>query len=61
MGRECSTNAEEVYLNIQYWWESQRDHWEDQDVGLLDNKKMDLRDMGWGGMDYIDLALDKYQ
>jgi hypothetical protein len=25
----------------------------------LDNIKMDLREIGWGGMDWIDLAQDK--
>jgi hypothetical protein len=38
-----------------YWRESQkeRDHWEDQDV---DNIKMDLREIGWDGVDWIDMA-----
>jgi hypothetical protein len=26
-----------------------------------DNVKMDLREIGWGGMDWIDLAQDMYQ
>jgi hypothetical protein len=26
---------------------------------LEDNIKMDLRDVGWGGMDWIDLAQDR--
>jgi hypothetical protein len=28
---------------------------------LLDNIKMDLREAGWGGMDWIDLAQDTDQ
>jgi hypothetical protein len=28
---------------------------------LVDNIKIDLRDIGWGGMDRIDLAEDKNQ
>jgi hypothetical protein len=38
-----------------YWCESQeeRDHWE--------NIKMDLREMGWGYVDWIDLAQDTEQ
>jgi hypothetical protein len=38
-----------------YWWESQkeRDHW--------DNIKMDLREIGWDGMDWIDVAQDRDQ
>jgi hypothetical protein len=33
-------------MHKEYWWESQkvRDHWED-------NIKMDLREMGWYGLD----------
>jgi hypothetical protein len=27
----------------------------------VDNIKMDLREIGWGGMDLIDLALDRDQ
>jgi hypothetical protein len=43
-----------------YLWESQkeRDHWEDK---WVDNIKMDLREIGWDGMDWIDLAQDRYQ
>jgi hypothetical protein len=35
-------------MHIGYWWESQkeRDHWE-----------MDLREIGWDGVDWIDMAL----
>jgi hypothetical protein len=37
-----------------YWWESQkeRDHWED---------KMYLREIGWDGVDWIDMAQDRDQ
>jgi hypothetical protein len=50
-------------MHIGYWWESQkeRDHWEDQDVGGWNNIKMDLREIGWDGMDWIDLAQDRDQ
>jgi hypothetical protein len=27
--------------------------------GLVDKIKMDVREIGWGGMDWIDLAQDK--
>jgi hypothetical protein len=42
-------------MHIGYWWESQkkRDHWEDQDVGL--------REIGWDGVDWIDVAQDRDQ
>jgi hypothetical protein len=35
-------------MRIRYWWESQmeRDHWEDRDVGGVDNMKMYLREIG---------------
>jgi hypothetical protein len=40
----------------------ERDHWEDQDVGgWVDNIKIDLREIGWDGMDWIDLAHDMDQ
>jgi hypothetical protein len=37
-------------MHIGYWWESQkvRDHWEDLDIG-------------WDGVDLIDLAQDRDQ
>jgi hypothetical protein len=45
-------------MHVGYWWENQkeRDHWGDQD-----NIKMDLREIGWDGMDWIDLAQDRDQ
>jgi hypothetical protein len=46
---------------IGYWWESQkeRDHW--RDSMRLDVIKMDLREIRWGNMDWIDLAQDRDQ
>jgi hypothetical protein len=46
-------------MRIGYWWESQkeRDHWEDQDVGGW----MDIREIGWDGRDWIELAQDRDQ
>jgi hypothetical protein len=46
-------------MRLGSWWESQkeRDHW----GGRENNFKMDLREMGWGGMDWIDLAHDRDQ
>jgi hypothetical protein len=46
-------------MHVGYWWGSQkeRDHYEDQDVsGWRDNVKMNLGEIGWGGMDWIDMA-----
>jgi hypothetical protein len=46
-------------MHIGFWWESQKERrprrrWED-------NIKMDLREIGWGGLDWIDLAQDRDQ
>jgi hypothetical protein len=43
-------------MRIGHWFGSQkeRDHWEDQDIG--DNIKTDLREVGWDGVDWIDVA-----
>jgi hypothetical protein len=64
----CSTNGGEEESIYDLEWESQKegDHWEDQDVGgwvggWVDNIKMDLREMGWDGMYWIDLAQDRDQ
>jgi hypothetical protein len=50
-------------MHIGYWWESQkkRDHWEDQDLAEWIILKWILRETGWGGMDWIDLAQDRDQ
>jgi hypothetical protein len=60
MGRACSTNGEK--RNAYRIWMgkpegkrplgSPRHRWED-------NIRMDLREIGWGGMDWIDLAQDR--
>jgi hypothetical protein len=44
-------------MNIGYWWESQkeRDLQENQDINGC---ATDLREIGWDGMDWIDLAQD---
>jgi hypothetical protein len=47
-------------MHIGHWWESQmeRDHWEDTKSRWVDNIKMDFREIGWGGMDWFELAQD---
>jgi hypothetical protein len=49
-------------MHIGFWWESQkeRDYWEDRHR-WNDNIKMNLREIGWGDMDWIDLAEDRDQ
>jgi hypothetical protein len=49
-------------MHIGYWWESQkeRDHYEDI-RRCYDNIKMDLREIGLGDMDWIDVAQDRDQ
>jgi hypothetical protein len=49
-------------MHTGFWWESQKERdtrkiwcrWED-------NIKMNLTEIGWGGMDWIDLPQDKDQ
>jgi hypothetical protein len=36
-------------------------HLEDQYVGAVNNIKMDLREIGWDGLDWIDLAHNRDQ
>jgi hypothetical protein len=52
----CSTNGGRRGMHIEYWWESQkeRDHWED-------NIRMDLREIGWDGVDWINMTQDRDQ
>jgi hypothetical protein len=62
MGGTCSTNGEKrsAYRILVGKSEGNRPigrprlRWED-------NVKMDLREIGWGAMDWIDLAQDRYQ
>jgi hypothetical protein len=47
-------------MNVVFWWECQN---EKRPLGSsrrrwVDNINMDLRETGWGGMDWIDLTQD---
>jgi hypothetical protein len=48
-------------MHIGYWWEKQkeRDQWEDQDVGGWTILKRISREIGWDGIDWIDLPQDR--
>jgi hypothetical protein len=50
-------------MNIRYWWESQK---KKKPLGrprrrLVNNIKMDLREIRWGCVDWIDLAQHRDQ
>jgi hypothetical protein len=47
-------------MHIVNWWESQKEG-ESPRRRLVDNIKMDLREIGWDGMDWIDVAQDRDQ
>jgi hypothetical protein len=46
-------------MHIRYWWESQKESATRRK--RVYHVKMDLREVGWGGMDCIDLAEDRDQ
>jgi len=48
-----------VYTGL--WWGNlrERDHLEDPGIGGRINIKMDLQEVGCGGMDWIELAQDR--
>jgi hypothetical protein len=46
-------------MHIGYWWENQKKPLGRPRCRLMDNIKMDLRGIGWGGMDWTDLAQDR--
>jgi hypothetical protein len=50
-------------MHIGYRWETQKErvHREDQDVGGWTILKWLLREIGWNGIDWIDLAQDRDQ
>jgi hypothetical protein len=46
---------------IEYWWESQKRPLGKPRCRWVDNIKMDLREIGWDGVDGIDRAQDRDQ
>jgi hypothetical protein len=59
MGRTCSTSGEK--LNAYRTSVGKPEGKRPQDVGRVDNIKMDLREMGRDGMDWIDVTQDRDQ
>jgi hypothetical protein len=45
-------------MHIGYWWESWKERVGRPRSRWVDNIKMDLREIGWDGMDWTDLAQD---
>jgi hypothetical protein len=47
-------------MHTGFWWGKlrERDHLEDTGTRWEDNINMDLREVGWGCIDWIDLAQD---
>jgi hypothetical protein len=48
-------------MHIRYWWERQKETDQRQRRRWVDNINMDLREIGWGGMEWSDLAQDRDQ
>jgi hypothetical protein len=53
----------EKRIHVGYWWESQKGESSQERPrrGWVDNIKIELREIEWGFMDWIDLAQDRYQ
>jgi hypothetical protein len=49
-------------MHIGFWWESQKKRLQGRPMCRLeDNIKMDLREIEWGGLDWISLPQDRSQ
>jgi hypothetical protein len=48
-------------MHIEYWWENQKRPLGRPRRKWLNNIKIDLREIGWDGMDSINLAQDRDQ
>jgi hypothetical protein len=60
MGRECSTNKAKRNANRIFVGNPEgRRTLERPKSRWVDNIKMDLREIGWGGIDLIDLVQDR--
>jgi hypothetical protein len=62
MGRACSTNGgEEEYMRELVGKPERKRPLGRQRRRLVDNIKINLREIGWDGIDWIDLAQDRNQ
>jgi hypothetical protein len=61
MGRACSTNEKRNAYRILVGKPEGKRPLRKSCHRWLDNIKLDLREIGWGGMDWIDLAQDRDQ
>jgi hypothetical protein len=43
-------------MHIEFWWENQKTTLRRPRCRWVDDIRMDLREFGWGGMDWIDRA-----
>jgi hypothetical protein len=48
-------------MHIGYWWECQKRPLGRPRRSWVDNIKMDLKEIGWDGVDWIDLAQNRDQ
>jgi hypothetical protein len=48
-------------LYVGYWWESQKERERPLGRPRVDNIKMNLSEIGWGGVDWIDVAQNRDQ
>jgi hypothetical protein len=58
-GHVARMGVGEVHTGL--WWRKlrERNHLEDGGCRWEDNIKMDVQQLGWGGMDWIDLGQDR--
>jgi hypothetical protein len=50
-------------MHVGFWWggHNERDHYENLNLGVGDNIKIDFKEIRWGDMDWLGLAQDRYQ
>jgi len=61
LGRACDTcGRQERCIQVFFWWGKlrEREHLEEVGADGEDYVKTGLQEVGWGGMDWIDLACD---